>query len=115
MRPLGGIWLSTQAGRAASRRGEGDSSTSGTRKSSEGHGAGDGSDVSRIGRQQKFLQAVAARCLLAPISCASTEIIREGAVSPDRFRNGRSPLRRRTGEGDWRGPVESSHRSGKTA
>jgi len=39
---------------------------------SEGHGAGDGSDLSRIGRQQKFLQAVAARCPARLQSLAST-------------------------------------------
>jgi len=48
------------------------------RKSSERHGAGDGSDISRIGRQQKFLQAVAARCLVGSNLLHLPEIIREG-------------------------------------
>jgi LCP family protein required for cell wall assembly len=48
------------------------------RKSSEGRGAGDGSDISRMGRQQKFLQAVAARCLVGANLWRLPEIIREG-------------------------------------
>jgi LCP family protein required for cell wall assembly len=48
------------------------------RKSSEGHGSRDGSDISRIGRQQKFLQAVASRCLVGSNLLRLPEIIREG-------------------------------------
>jgi len=46
------------------------------RKSSSGDA--DGSDISRIGRQQKFLQAVAARCLDGSNLLHLPEIIREG-------------------------------------
>jgi LCP family protein required for cell wall assembly len=48
------------------------------RKNSNGTGAGDGSDISRIARQQRFLEALAARCLSGPNLIRLPEIIREG-------------------------------------
>jgi LCP family protein required for cell wall assembly len=48
------------------------------RKSSEHHGARDGSDISRIGRQQRFLQALAARSLVGSNLLRLPEIVREG-------------------------------------
>jgi polyisoprenyl-teichoic acid--peptidoglycan teichoic acid transferase len=48
------------------------------RKSNSGHAQGDGSDLSRIERQQKFLDAVAARCLEGPNLLHLPAIIREG-------------------------------------
>lgn len=48
------------------------------RKSNMGPTRGGGSDLSRIARQQKFLDAVAARCLDGPNLLRLPEIIREG-------------------------------------
>jgi polyisoprenyl-teichoic acid--peptidoglycan teichoic acid transferase len=48
------------------------------RKSNMGPARCDGSDLSRIARQQKFLDAVAARCLDGPNLLRLPEIIREG-------------------------------------
>jgi polyisoprenyl-teichoic acid--peptidoglycan teichoic acid transferase len=48
------------------------------RKNSTGAGGGDGSDISRIGRQQRFLEALAARCLSGSNMIRLPEIIREG-------------------------------------
>jgi polyisoprenyl-teichoic acid--peptidoglycan teichoic acid transferase len=48
------------------------------RKGSPQSATGDGSDISRIGRQQKFLQAVAARCLTGSNLIHLPELIREG-------------------------------------
>jgi LCP family protein required for cell wall assembly len=48
------------------------------RKSNSHHGCGDGSDISRIARQQHFLEAVAARCLVIGNLTRLPEIAREG-------------------------------------
>jgi LCP family protein required for cell wall assembly len=48
------------------------------RKSSTGHAAGDGSDISRIGRQQKFLEALAARAVAGTNLFRLPELIRMG-------------------------------------
>jgi polyisoprenyl-teichoic acid--peptidoglycan teichoic acid transferase len=48
------------------------------RKSSGGRGAGDGSDLSRIARQQQFLQALVVRCFQASNLLHLPEITREG-------------------------------------
>jgi polyisoprenyl-teichoic acid--peptidoglycan teichoic acid transferase len=48
------------------------------RKSSAHDGPGDGSDISRIGRQQKFLEALAARCFLGANLVRLPELVREG-------------------------------------
>jgi polyisoprenyl-teichoic acid--peptidoglycan teichoic acid transferase len=48
------------------------------RKSRERRGPGDGSDISRIARQQKFLQSLAARCFQGPNLMRLPEIAREG-------------------------------------
>jgi LCP family protein required for cell wall assembly len=48
-------------------------------RKSGGHGGlGDGSDISRIARQQKFLEALAARCFLGTNLVRLPEIVREG-------------------------------------
>lgn len=48
------------------------------RKGNGGRSSGDGSDLSRIGRQQKFLAAVAARCMAGENLARLPEILREG-------------------------------------
>ena len=48
------------------------------RKSGGRRGPGDGSDISRIARQQKFVEAVAARCFLGANLVRLPEIVREG-------------------------------------
>ncbi len=48
------------------------------RKSNAHRGASDGSDISRIARQQKFLEATVARCLSGANLLRLPEIVREG-------------------------------------
>jgi LCP family protein required for cell wall assembly len=48
------------------------------RKSSAGRGDGDGSDLSRIGRQKKFLEALGERCLVGANLLRLPALIREG-------------------------------------